>query len=134
MSIKPTDPPKPDPEVRKNAGLAGKKLILKRNHGFSQEELDQIETVEDADEVLSALKKENAESKPDTKKVPAAPELVLKANFGGMKPEEVPASERSSADDHLRPLKRNLNLGLRFNSLSRILPFFDEEYPDGRIG
>jgi hypothetical protein len=124
----------PVTEPKKNTtGLAGKKLALKRNHGLSDDELAEIETVEDADYLLASFK-ENAPPKKEEKKEEPKAGLQLKANFGGLKPEDVPANQITSADDVLRPLKRNANLGLRFNPRARLLAFYDEEYPDGRIG
>lgn len=118
-------------EPKKNtAGLAGKKILLKRNHGLTDEELSTIETVEDADALLVSFK-ENTQ--PKEEEAPKAG-LQLKANFGGLKPEPVPANKIETADDVLRPLKRNTNLGLRYHPRARLLAFYDEEYPDGRIG
>lgn len=127
-----TAPPTPDNPVTQPKGLAAKLYLLRENYGMKPEDLSGITTLEDADLLLSHFEKNNIGA---TKEETTKAGLQLKANFGGMAPEVVPGKGTPrSVDDVLRPLKRDNNLALRYNPRARILPFFDEQYPDGRIG
>jgi hypothetical protein len=141
----------PDDNKAPVPGLAARKILLRKN-GYSDAEIDTISTVEDADLLLEHVKKENeSTAEEDGKK---EKKLELKANMGRQPVNDtVPAPfSRDMQDweqdpdvranslqhrtlmDHVRPLRVSANLGLRKNLHARVLRFYDEEYPEGRVG
>lgn len=126
----------PDPTPAPAPGLAGMKLILKRNHGLTDDELAGIETVEDAKLVLEDIRKNSAIQPPKgaflqpnvgpAAKLPPAEDMTRAANA-------MPGDGNPRRARLANPLSVEGNLGLRFNSMARLLTLITDDYPDGRV-
>ena len=126
------DQPAPPAPVS-NAGLAAKRILLRRN-GATDDEIATIETVVDADLLLEELRRSN---KPADKPAPK-PGVFLAPNLGQPgtpKPEDMSLHANASPRTArlANPLSVEGNLGLRFNSMARLLEIHTDNHPDGRV-
>ena len=115
-------------------GLGAKKLILKRlNTNLTQEDLDSITTSAEADEMITFEKEEakkntasHAQIKPAG--VPNLDNTNPNSRINGA-PSEEPYSEAELND----PLQPDVSRCNKADPEGRILKFYSQEFPNGRL-